>query len=278
MASRISIGLGVLTWKAHATLRATVATWAEGRLFGHFDRSVAYFQERTPEDDAVAEALGLNPVGTARNVGIARGMAGIADALETDWVLFLENDCPLVASADDVTETLGQVRADIAAHDLKVVRLRSRTDPGGVISRRRKYVEVFGVKDPLPDLPQRHRRRPFPQNLLLGLAMGGDRLRGAALYAEQDPVAAQPKALRRSETGNFLSDSRFLNWTNQSILVERRFFLDVMMQRFETRPDKRSRSGRRSLEPTANHAWWYRMAVPIGIADPGLFTHRRLDR
>ncbi len=107
--------------------------------------------------------------------------------------------------------------------------------------------------------------------------MGIDRFRSTAIYVERNPQDVQPKAVRKLPSGNYLTDSRYRNWSNQSVLVERKFFLDVICRRVEDHPDPRSRGGHQDIECALNVRWWRRRREPLGHAAQGVFTHERFE-
>jgi hypothetical protein len=75
-----------------------------------------------------------------------------------------------------------------------------------------------------------------------------------------------------------MTDSRYRNWSNQAVLVERRYFFDVVCRRVEERPDPRLVNGHQDIERALNRRWWRHRRDPMGHAAEGIFTHRRLDR
>jgi len=104
------------------------------------------------------------------------------------------------------------------------------------------------------------------------------KFKGAAIGIEKEPEKAQPDAVRKLASGNYLTDSRFANWTNQSLLVEREFFLNTICRRVEEHPDPRLVNGHQDIERALNSWWWRRRREPMGRAAEGIFTHARLDR
>lgn len=91
-----TIGLGILSWRARKTLRASLGSYRNGELFSFFDQSLIFFQEIEPEDRVCAEEFGIQAVGEVANLGIMGGMKKIAEILTTDYILYLENDLPLI--------------------------------------------------------------------------------------------------------------------------------------------------------------------------------------
>ncbi len=272
-----TLGIGVLTWRAHQTVAVSVASWQQARLLDHASDAMIFFQQQEADDAARAQAWGFRAIGAPENIGIAPGMEQIARALDTDYILFLENDCPTVLPAPALAEVLDRVLADMTELSIPYFSLRSRRHPGEILPRRRKYLQAFGMRHPLAELPEKQRAHAGRQRLGAWLRYRPWQLRATAVYVEEDPVAVQPKALRWSPRGNILTHSGFHAWSNQSVIVRRDWFLSVMMGAYATAPVADTNTPRRCLEPVANRPWWYRARIPLGFAEPGAFTHRRLD-
>jgi len=274
-----TLALGLLSWRAPETLAATLETYAAGGLFDLFDEACVYFQEISDSDRAVAAHYGLTTGGTDANTGIEGGVRALVGDTRADLILLLENDCPLVVDAAVAADALTRAVADMDHHDTPVFRMRSRRHPGDNFTRTDKYQSLFGAHDPLDTDVTIH--PPAPLRALVGRTLRplrARRFRGDAVYVERDPVAAQPGAVRPSANGNYLTDSRFINWSNQSVLVRPDFMRDVLFPGVEAHPSKRTIAGVQDLERAANRRWWRDLHVPVGISDPGLFTHARLDR
>ncbi|MEJ2660668.1 MAG: hypothetical protein P8Z73_08095, partial [Desulfobacteraceae bacterium] len=92
-----TLGLSILSWRAWNTLEASLKSHKEAGLFQHFDKSLIFFQDLCDKDMQIAGKYGLEYIG-GPNCGIGEGMRRAADHLGTDYVLFLENDCPTIAS------------------------------------------------------------------------------------------------------------------------------------------------------------------------------------
>ena len=274
-----TVTLGILSWRAPDTLRASLETYAREDLFSLFGRKIIYFQEISEGDRALAAQFGLEAHGSLANSGIFGGVEALVRIADTDHLLILENDCPLVETRQTAMRAIGSALGDMAAHDLPVFRMRSRRDPGEKFSRLGKYVAHFPVREPLAGarLPANPPRwHAFLRRLLRpGKARS---LKASAVYGETNPHLRQPGAVARSENGNWRTDSRFINWSNQSVLVERRWLDETILQRVRTHPSNRPVNGFQDIERAVNGPWWRARRVAIGISEPGLFSHRRLDR
>ena len=75
------IGLGILSWRAHETIRKTLANYIEIRLFDLFDQSLIYFNDICDEDRTIADEAGI-PYEGGPNSGIFGGMKALAHHLD----------------------------------------------------------------------------------------------------------------------------------------------------------------------------------------------------
>ena len=141
-----------------------------------------------------------------------------------------------------------------------------------------KYIKTFGLLEPIAPSLASKKAAPFSQ-LRMFLEHGSiDKFRAASLFCERDPETVQKQAVRKLPSGNYLRDSRYRNWSNQAVLVERQYFLDVVCRRVEGHPDPRLVNGHQDIERALNQRWWRRRRDRMGHAAEGIFTHRRLDR
>ena len=93
--SRPSIGVSILSWRSWNTLEKTLTSYRDAGLFNVVDKVILYFQDLCDRDIEIAEKFGVQYTGGS-NCGIADGMRNGANYLGTDYVLFLENDCPII--------------------------------------------------------------------------------------------------------------------------------------------------------------------------------------
>jgi hypothetical protein len=270
------VSVGVLSFRARQTIARALDAHRESGLIDCAGEFYVYFNAIEEEDKRLAEQSGVRYEGAAENSGIYGGFRAIAETARKPYVLILENDIvPLPGSR--VRECLESCLSDMIEHTTKVFCLKSRFDPGeGGIYR--KYVKTYGVMDPIaPGLSPHETGRLM--KLRMFLEHGSiDKFRANSMFCERHPDKAQPNAVRKLPSGNYLTDSRYRTWNNQAILVERRYFLDVICRRVEEHPDPRLVNGRQDIERALNRRWWRRRRDPMGQAAEGVFTHRRLDR
>ena len=276
-ASNLSlVSVGVLSYRAHQTIQRTLELHRKSGLTKLAAEFFVYFNALCPEDEQLAQAAGVAYRGSPENSGIYGGFRAIAELATRPYVLILENDIIPLEGAD-IAACLDSCLSDMRQYGIKVFWLRSRAFPGqgGVWL---KYARCFNIDDPVnPQIEPG--KPPVTSRISMLLAHGYlSKFHGAAIYVEKSPEKAQPHAIRKLPSGNYLTDSRFRNWGNQSVLVERDYFLNTICRRVEEKPDPRLVNGHQDIERSLNSWWWRRQREPMGHAAQGVFTHARLDR
>lgn len=277
MTAAFDIALCTLSWRAPVTLRHTLDSYRSAGIDTLFAQRWCYFNEITDDDRAVARDAGYEVLGTTDNVGIFGGMAALAAAAGCRFLLLTENDCPSVVGPDELSRMLAGVLADMADHDCPVFSLRSRYDPGDKFDRRTRYEAKFVVDWPLgAPAPT---RRPAPALWRRWEDRRRAKTRGSAIFALERPDLRHPDVIRRTAGGHWITTSRVLGWSNQSILVDAAFYRSVILQRVRDYPAASTVNGHQDIEAALKRdGWWAKQNVPMGQAEPGAFTHRRLDR
>jgi hypothetical protein len=236
-----------------------------------------YFQDVCPRDIEIATRFSLDYHG-GPNCGIADGMRNGATKLGTDYVLFLENDCPVIEDRNEVERQLKPLSSTWESGTIDIMRLRSRLRPGESFMDIPKYLRYYTVreKEPLVDIEPFHAetrrrwlRRIYKRHNL-------NRMKGRAVYLEQAAEKLFPEVIQKTEDGIWIMDSCCADWTNQSVLCRRDFFLDVLMPYVDAHPSSRTSNGFQEPERPLNCRWWRRQHFKIGQGK-GLFTHRRVD-
>jgi hypothetical protein len=270
------VSVGVLSFGALKTISRALKAYRESGLIDCAGEFFVYFNAITPEDKRVAEEAGVRYSGTAENLGIYGGFRAIAERARNPYVLILENDIVPLPGVR-ARECLEACVSDMIEHGIKCFSLRSRREPGEGAPYT-KYIKTFGLVEPIAPGLAPKKAAPFSR-LRMFLEHGGiDKFRAASLFCERDPETVQKDAVRKLPSGNYVTDSRYRNWSNQAVLVERQYFFDVVCRRVEEHPDPRLVNGHQDIERALNRRWWRRRRDSMGHAGEGVFTHRRLDR
>ena len=278
------LSIGVLSFGAHRTLEHALTSHKAAGLDHATDDFFIHFNAMTEADAALAARFGVRASGSAANTGIYGGFRAIVEAARHPYVLVLENDIVSVTSPQATHDALASAVADMKAYGLKAFSMRSRAEPGqGIEVAIEKYARCFAIRDPLRDDLKQVRPSLLSRAVMAVKYLDFDSFVGAAFFIERDPDQVHPRAIRKLASGNFATTSRFRKWSNQSVLVERQFFLDVICARVEARPDRRLVHGHQDIERAIvggriGLGWWQRLGVPMGQAGTGCFSHSRLDR
>jgi hypothetical protein len=169
------LSIGLLSWRAHETLRKTLASYKS--LLPFVDEAVIFFNSITDDDRAIANEFGFRAEGSQDNLGILGGTLSLARCLRGDLVLLVQNDNPVNVSPDVLRGRIETAKKMLLLGTADMVRLRSRFDP--TFSDKRKYLHYWPAEG-APDscvLKLRRLLRPFK----------AIRMAGKAYAALQDP-------------------------------------------------------------------------------------------
>jgi hypothetical protein len=272
-----TLGLSILSWRAWNTLETSLKSHKDAGLFRHFDKSLIFFQDLCDKDRQLAGKYELEYMG-GPNCGIGEGMRRAADHLGTDYVLFLENDCPTIAPPQQVARDLALAVDYLEKGIIDIMRLRSRLYPGEGFCDPMKYLRYYPPRQPEEAVDfsrfataawKRWLRWIFkPYNIHL--------MQGRSIYLEKFPEKLFPDTIHKTEDHIWISDSSCTDWTNQSVMMKRSLFLDILMPYVEAHPSGLELHGFQEPERPLNCRWWRRQHFKIGQG-AGLFSHNRFD-
>ena len=256
-----NLGLGLLCWKGYRDFDRALASYEQAGLFAHFDEKLIWFQEIDAEARALADKYGLPCAGTPDNRGILGGFDELASALQSKTLLLLENDLPLIEPDMEVTRQLKLAHGALCAREVQVFRLRHTRQPGQKFNTVDKYQRFHG-----PGLLATCRRALRPGK--------AQRLAGTSVYVEALPEEKFPELVVRQPAGWLRVSAAGLPWTNQSVMVQRDFFLQTIIAHAKANPSPRRVNGFPDIEKEWNCPKWRKSSWTIGV-DRGLFTHER---
>jgi hypothetical protein len=270
------VSVGVLSSRAHATLVRALELYNASGLPGIAGEFFVHFNGITAGDEVLARKAGVAYSGSYENMGLYGGFRAIAERCRQPYLLLLENDVIPVEGCE-LEQCLSSCVADMLKHDILVFSLRSRSAPGQG-EPWRDYISCFPVRDPVGSHVRRQ-SAPLLKRARMRLNHGYlGKFRGGALFAEKSPDLAQPEAIRKLPGGNYLTDSRFQNWSSHSLLVERKFFLEIICKHIDENFEAGfADEGQSIIDGALNSWWWRRRREPMGHASLGAFTLSRLD-
>ena len=260
------VGLGILSWRGHRSLKQALDTYREADFFSLFDQSMIFLPDPDNEVISVAHEFPLRIETSPKNSGILTGMEEIAKRLKTEYIFFTENDNPLVETRPEAQRQIGIGLELLAQNKACMVRMRSIKNFGETFNIFDKYIRYY----PNPDtFTSKVRRLLRPEK--------AKRICGAAIYAEDNPEQKFPRYIQKLDNGFYLVDASVLAWTNQSIMINRAFFLETILPYCKSVPFKRGINGFRSIEIELNRSkFWTKSGWKIACG-PGLLTHKRYN-
>jgi hypothetical protein len=272
------VTLTMISWKAQATLQKTLESYEAANILDLFAAKRIHFNEISPADIAIAQRFGFEHSGSASNTGIYGAVDAVSAQVRTPYILSLENDNALATDRAGLIAMMTSALADMNERNVPAFIMRSRREPGEPFGRRRRYEQRFKVVWPLGT--DGSHRGPMPHPLVCAYEdLRRSALRGAAIYAEEDPALRHPRIIEKTGNGNWLTRSSYLNWSNCAVLAKTEFLRGVVLNRVRNYPAPTTINGHQDIEAALKvNGWWRKQGFLIGQSEPGPFTHERLDR
>ena len=285
-------GLGILSWRGHETLVPVLESLRGTEdIFGE---RVIYFNEITDEDRRIASEFGFAAFGSSENMGIYGGFRGLAESMKSRYVLLIENDMCLIESLSVVSSQVSGARSLLSSGRIRVAWFHHLRRPGYIMDfdlfnflssdpretscvphedLTSRYIDTFMDYYPSPGSSlwtrfmcwSRRYRRPAKAATRIGLSP----------YLLTRPDEIFDEIERDEESGFFLMPCRCRMWTNLSFMLERDFFIDVLLSRVEEVESDIRVSNSKTIEIELNGPWWSGQDWTIGVGCPGLFSHDR---
>jgi len=261
-----SVGLGILSWRGHKSLEQSLNSYAKEDFFDLFDDCMAFLPDPDENVQKVVRKFPVRAESDSENKGIMAGMEEIAQRLKTDYIFFVENDCPLLESKAEAHRQIKKALNLLHTNQACVARMRHVKQFGEAFETIKKYNRYF----PNPDTNSAKLKRLFRPSK-------ARRISGTAIYGETSPDKKFPDRIRNAGDGFYLVDTSVLPWTNQSIMISRAFFLDTIIPFCHSVPLGRTANGFRTLEIELNRSnFWTKSGWKIACG-LGLLTHNRVN-
>lgn len=261
-----TVGLGILSWRGHRSLDAALSTYKKADFFSLFDECMIFLPDPDEDVKKVATKYPLRIETDPGNYGILVGMEEIAKRLKTDYIFFTENDNPLLESRAEARRQIAKAQELLMSDQAKMARMRHVKNYGETFNIIDKYYRYFPKSD---TFTAKLRRLLRPEK--------AHRLSGAAIYGCDNPAEKFPKVITDAGDGFYLVDAAVLAWTNQSIMIERDFFLNTIIPYCKSIPLGRNINGFHSIEIELNRSkFWTKSGWKIACG-PGLLTHQRAN-
>ncbi len=263
--SNYNFSIGVLSWKGYDSLRNSLSTYENHGLSCLTKEKFVCLPEYTQAGINICKEFNYKPVLLKKNLGILYGFKELAKRMPNGPLLLLENDLPLI---EEKEETKRQI--NISLKYLKTIRpaqirLRSKKKPGDPFVALDKYKKYWNNSS-LSYI--RRLFRPLKATQLIG----------NSVYVNENPELKHKQYVQRLHHNNFYCvTSECANWSNLGILVDKSFFLNIIIKKAENTKSNRLINGFKNIEIELNSdRWWQKEKFKV-IFTPGLFTHLRLS-
>ena len=262
-----NLSLIIITWKNPDKLTQTLQSFEEQSLFSLIDDCLLVSQETTDIERRLARKHGLSIVEHKENIGIEGAWRSGLEHAKHNYCLVMENDCPLIEEFETTSEQLSHAITLLSSNRAQVVRLRSRRKPGAKFYNVEKYSRYFTVEGS---------KCSWLQQAILALRRiirpyKAKRLIGSSIYAIKNPQERH-HSITRIQDDTFLVSSAELNWTNQSVMINKQFMTETLLSRVASHPSSRALNGFQDIERALNCKWWRQQRYVIAVTQ-GLFTH-----
>ena len=277
-----TVGIGILSWKAHETLEASLESYRDNGFLDLFDQRMIYFSDLSNIDKQIAAKYEWSYSGGA-NEGIAGGMKRLAENMDTDYILLLQNDNPIVENAEFAEQHIRKAVELMEENKVDLCRMRHRWKVGEGFADVSKYLKFFPAQDiDQSFISQEHGfknveyRDSIRKKILRVLRFRKThKLKGRSIFIERKPNQIYPDNIRR-DGDFFIVDSSILDFTDQCLLISKKMWLDVFIPFVEANPSSRAPNGFQAPEICINRGWWRKKHFKIAQG-PGLFSHARQD-
>lgn len=257
-----TLGLGILSWRGAESLNSTLESYAKVDLFSLFDEVVVFLPDPDKYVQDVARKYPVTIHTAPDNLGILENIAATAESLSTDFLLFVENDCPIIETRDEAKRQIDQSLETLQREDVIMSRLRSTRLPGQEFDGLRKYRALYHA-----GLMSFFKRVLRPGKV--------KRLSGYARYDGVESMKRHGKAFEALGDDYYLVDCSVMPWTNQSILMRRDILLRTIIPHARQVKTNRGANKLPNLEVELNKGRFWKTSGWKILCGPGLFTHQR---
>lgn len=292
MNATLPLSIGILCWRNTASLARALQSYAVGGLFDAARQTRLFLPEPTRDGILLGRRYGLDVRTAPNNPSLLENFARLAEGLDSEWILLLEDDCPLIEDAE-TTKTNLRIGLDLLmSGQAQAVRLRHRTFPGAArrfqtLDKSRRYHPPPGSSSGRRSLAMTRRvlRPGKARRMLVGLpyedadpqadphllAAGSGPPRRIPNRPSDEWLAKQYPDVFRIIDGILLGSTEIVPWSNQSVLVGKSFYLEEVIARARSR-EAAHQTRAANIEAQLNRKAWRRSGWWIGLPE-GLFAH-----
>lgn len=276
------LSIAILGWKSPVTTRHSLETYQAAGLYDCCGEFFVYYNQYSEADKQLCDEMGVRSCGGPENLGNWGGQEKILEQAKGDYVLFLENDHPIVTTREEtkrwISAAVDLLRRDRA--DIVFLRHRQKLGDGYPFDDFFRYhylneidPRVVGIAPDIPpnahvDTPLRWLRRHLRP-------LAAKRREISALYLEKNPERRLPTLIRR-ENDFLITDSRILNFSESPFMTSKAFYRRIT-DWARRHPRHRTILGHQELEYIFNCRWWRQQHFRLATCDTGVFGHHRMD-
>lgn len=238
---QLPISFGILSMGSPLTLRNTLQSYVDSKLFDLTDDVSIFFQNVTEEDLNIASEYNITSViSSSGNIGIGKALTALCQQAKNKYWMGLENDW---VNIYDPYITTSRIAAGIHLLHYGIadaIRYRSRRIPG----------------EPLYTKTYMGREKDSLMHIL------------ECSHWRENPDTDFPEYIQKdSATGFYTANSRYANFTNNPTLYIRDFYLDNVSKFSGELIDLEGKI----------ETYWKEGNFKVAMGE-GLFCHTRLDR
>ena len=259
----LNFSIGILSWKGYASLCNSLKSYEQNGLNSLTQSKFICLPEYNNEGIKICKTFGYIPILFKNNIGILDGFKNLALNMPEGPLLLLENDLPLIENNKITQKLLKESLEHLYKYKAAQVRLRSIKDPGEPFHAINKYNKYWGI-----GTLKKLKRLIRPKK--------AKKLIGTGIYIEKDPHLKFSKYISKLENNSYLITSQIMNWSNLAIMVDRNFFLKVIVHEAEKTDSNKNINGFKNIEIELNKKWWRDKKWNLIITN-GLFKHLRID-
>ena len=276
------LSIAILGWKSPVTTRHSLETYRAAGLYDCCGEFFIYYNQYSDADRAFGEEMGVRTCGGPENLGNWGGQKKILETAKGDYILFLENDHPVVTTPEEtrrwLTASLELLKSGKA--DMVQLRHRQKLGDGYGCHHYFKYFSVHELDERCEDLriqlPPDYQKDTFMRKLMRTVRPLASRRRLVGkVFLEKHPEREIPRFVRKQD-GFYIVDSQIINFSESPFMVSRSFY-ETISAWAERHPCHRTILGHQELEYVLNCRWWRQRHFRVAVCDTGVFGHSRVD-
>ena len=250
------IGIAVLSHGRLDKLEKSLRSYVDNGLTDIIGDNFIFFNEIANDDIGLIEKdfKMFEWGGHPNNLGIGWGMIKAIEDINTDYVLFLENDFELQANKKDIYRQLELGLRNIKNGNIDIIKYRILKNYITTSNEAKRWEDTEG------------RKGCEEKNWWIGFAVEQNfGYKNSDICEEID---------KKDEDILWRMSCQYANWSNNPFLCKKEWFLEVAALRdFTVMKNPANSRSPDFEEQMAINGWWQKQDYKVGIL-PGLFLHQ----